>query len=140
MKVKSGYGDFSGGGPYLALLLFFAATSTVFSITLKERSLLYLAGAQAAAAIVCFLAVLLSARLYRRRVMRMMDSITRYLSIADDQTLSRYPVPVAVVRLETEELIWSNDKFIDLINGRQSLQDKRLTRIVEGFSVRWLME
>ncbi|NLT39313.1 MAG: DHH family phosphoesterase [Clostridiales bacterium] len=139
-KLRSGHSDFSVGGPYLTLLLVFAAVSAVIAVSINEHSLLYLAGAEAGTAVICFFAVFLSVKLYRRRVLRMMDSISRYLSLSDNETLARYPIPVAIISLETEELQWCNDMFLDIVQGAEGLQERRITRLIQGFSTRWLLE
>ena len=112
----------------------------MIAVSINEHSLLYLAGAEAGTAVICFFAVFLSVKLYRRRVLRMMDSISRYLSLSDNETLARYPIPVAIISLETEELQWCNDMFLDIVQGAEGLQERRITRLIQGFSTRWLLE
>jgi len=140
LKTKFGRSDFSTGVPYFALMIFFAVVCIIFAVTLKESVLYYLAGAQLAAALVCFFAVLLSSRLYKRKIMRTMHSIDRYLSLESKDTLSRYPMPVVVHIPETEEVLWYNKRFAQLLGPQVAYQHTKITELVEGFSSRWLIE
>lgn len=140
MKTKFGRSDFSSGLPYFVLMVFFAVVCMIFAVTLRERVLYYLAGAELAAAVICFMAVLLSSRLYKRRIMRTMNSINRHLSVGDRDTLSRYPMPVVVYLPDTEEVLWYNEKFADIVGEQVAYQHTKLTEMVDGYSSRWLIE
>jgi len=140
MKDKFKRGDFSAGAPYFILMIFFALVCAVFGLSLKEKILLYFAAVQAGVALICFIVTALSANLYKRRITRMMDSISKYLSLSDNETLNRYPMPVAVIRIDSGDLVWSNERFRALVGGEDGLADRNMSRLVEGFSTKWLTD
>ena len=140
MKTKLGRNNFSAGGPYFILMMFFAAVCGIFAVTLKERVLYYLAGAQFIAAVLCYLAVLFSAKLYKRRILRTINSISRHIALSDNDTLGRYPMPVVVLRPDTDEIIWYNESFGEIADRADSIRMAKISDIVSGFSSRWLLE
>ena len=106
--------------------------------SINEHSLYILAGAEAGTAVYAF-CVFLSVKLYRRAFAYDGQHIP-VLSLSDNEALARYPIPVAIISLETEELQWCNDMFLDIVQGAEGLQERRITRLIQGFSTRWLLE
>lgn len=41
---------------------------------------------------------------------------------------------------DTDEIIWSNERFLQLTDGREHLFDTTLSALVPGFETRWLLE
>ena len=50
------------------------------------------------------------------------------------------PLPMVIFQPETEEVIWSNDRFLQITGERDHLFDRKVTEAVPGFDPRWLME
>ena len=50
------------------------------------------------------------------------------------------PLPVVVFRPDTDEVIWSNKRFLKIAGDRDRVFDLKLSATVPGFDSRWLME
>ena len=50
------------------------------------------------------------------------------------------PLPVVVFRPDTDEVIWSNKRFLKIAGDRDRVFDLRLSATVPDFDSRWLME
>ena len=55
-------------------------------------------------------------------------------------TMVNAPLPMVIFRPENDEVIWSNDRFLQLTGEREHLFDTKITAAVPDFSSRWLME
>lgn len=120
-------------GLYFGVMLAFAGVTAL------------LGEAQAAAVELIVVAVLLLACLgsaYRRRreadqylkeLMDSMDQATR------DSTLN-CPLPLVMFRPDTDEVVWSNDRFLRLTGDRERMFDTRLSDLAPSFDSRWLLE
>ena len=50
------------------------------------------------------------------------------------------PLPMVIFRPENDEVIWSNDRFLQITGERDHLFDTKISAAVPEFSSRWLME
>ena len=120
-------------GLYFAVMLAFAGVTAL----LDHR--------EAAVAELVIVAVLLVAclasALRRKReadkflkdIMDSMDQATR------DSTLN-CPLPMVMFRPDTDEVVWSNDRFLKLTADRERMFDTRLADLAPSFDSRWLLE
>ena len=76
----------------------------------------------------------------KREMLSYIDSITGSMDVAAKDTMINAPLPMVIFRPETEEVIWSNDKFLHITGERDHLFDRKITDAVPGFDTRWLME
>ncbi len=60
-------------------------------------------------------------------------------SAAKDNTLN-CPLPVVMFRPDTDDVVWSNDRFLRLRGDRDCLFDTKMADLCPGFSTRWLLE
>jgi len=100
---------------------------------------------EAAVAEVTAVAVLLAAYLvsalrrkreadrYLKEIMDSMDQATR------DSTLN-CPLPLVMFRPDTDEVVWSNDRFLRLTGDEERMFDTRLADLAPSFDSRWLLE
>lgn len=70
---------------------------------------------------------------YLEQLVGSVDGATR------DSTLN-CPLPVAMFRPDTDEVVWTNERFLRLTGEREGLFDTKLTDLVPGFDGRWLLE
>ncbi len=120
-------------GLYFGVMLAFAGVTALLGET------------QAAAVELIVVAVLLLAYVasaFRRRreadqylkeLMDSMDQATR------DSTLN-CPLPLVMFRPDTDEVVWSNDRFLRLTGDRERMFDTRLSDLAPSFDSRWLLE
>jgi c-di-AMP phosphodiesterase-like protein len=84
---------------------------------------------------------------YHATTVRRKKTATDYLnnmlesldSAARDNTLN-CPLPVVMFRPDTDDVIWTNNRFLRLRNDQESLFDTKMSDLCPGFSSRWLLE
>ncbi len=62
------------------------------------------------------------------------------LSRAGKNALLDSPFPMVVFRPESGEVIWSNDRFLEVTGRREHLADVRITMAVPEFDAQWLLD
>ena len=126
-------------GLYFAVLFAFAAATAALGWN-RSAELRTLAGVELAAGAVLALAYAASgvrrrkeAAQYVKQLMDSMDQATR------DSTLN-CPLPLVMFRPDTDEVVWSNDRFLRITGDREGLFDTRLADLAPSFDSRWLLE
>ncbi len=70
---------------------------------------------------------------YLEELLGSMDEATR------DSTLN-CPLPVVMFRPDTDEVVWSNDRFLQIVGRQEGLFGTRLAELAPSFDGRWLLE
>ena len=70
---------------------------------------------------------------YLKDILDSMDQATR------DSTLN-CPLPLVMFRPDTDEVVWSNDRFLRLTGDQEGMFDTRLSDLAPAFDSRWLLE
>ena len=70
---------------------------------------------------------------YLEQLVGSMDGATR------DSTLN-CPLPVAMFRPDTDEVLWTNDRFLRLTGEQEGMFDTKMADLVPSFDSRWLLE
>ena len=117
---------------YFACLLLFAAASALFSVPV--------AVIEAAVVVVLYLYFRRTNAQRQKEILQYIDSVTCNMDTATKDTMVNAPLPMVIFRPENDEVIWSNDRFLQLTGEREHLFDTKLTAAVPDFSPRWLME
>ena len=118
---------------YLICLMMFA----VASLVLKQY---YLAGAEA---IICGVLAVYSHAMNRKSQMelqKMLESVTYNADTARNSTLTNFPLPMAVFRIEDCRVIWANQTFFESCGWKGMRYDKTITEYLPEFSGKWLLE
>lgn len=76
----------------------------------------------------------------RRQMEETVSMKVRELCQAGKNTMLDSPFPMVVFRPETGEVIWSNDRFLEVTGSREHLSDARLSMAVPEFDAQWLMD
>ncbi len=77
---------------------------------------------------------------YRRKeVTKYIESFTN-MEVASKDTMVNAPLPMVIFRPESGDIIWTNDRFLQLAGEREHLFDAKLATVVSDFDTRWLME
>ena len=50
------------------------------------------------------------------------------------------PLPMIIFRPESGDIIWTNDRFLQLTQDREHLFDAKLEAVIPSFDVHWLLE
>jgi c-di-AMP phosphodiesterase-like protein len=117
---------------YFLFLVLFAVASAFFNP--------YLALAEGAIVVVLYLYLRASTNRRRKEMLRYLENITYHMDTASKDTMANSPLPMVIFRPETDEVIWSNERFLQITGEREHLFDTKLTAAVPGFDTRWLME
>ncbi len=118
---------------YFLILLAFA----LWAVIVKQYILALAAVIVAVIAYVIFR--IDSSRRYKK-LMKLLASITRDVESAAKETMLHSPLPMVIFRPETDEVIWSNQRFLHLTGKKEHMFDARLSTAIPEFSSRWLME
>ena len=120
-------------GLYFGVMLIFCGVTALLN---KWEA----AAAELAIVAVLFVAFLTSglrrqkeAEKYLREILDSMDQATR------DSTLN-CPLPLVMFRPDTDEVVWSNDRFLRLTGDREGMFDTHLSELAPDFDSRWLLE
>ena len=76
----------------------------------------------------------------RKAILGYIDNISDDMDVAAKDAMVNAPLPMVIFRPGSEEIIWSNDGFLQITGEQEHLFDRRVTEAVPGFSARWLME
>ena len=117
---------------YFVFLLLFAAVSALFSVVV--------AVIEAAVVAVLYLYFRRSNAQRQKEIIKYIESVTCNMDTATKDTMVNAPLPMVIFRPENDEVIWSNDRFLQLTGEREHLFDTKITAAVPDFSSRWLME
>lgn len=117
---------------YFGCLIVFALLSAVFSPPLAALEL---------AVVVCLaLYSREAARRRRKEINQYLESYTGNVDSATKDTMVNSPLPMVLFRPESDDIIWTNDRFLRLSDQREHLYDTKLSALIPGFDTRWLME
>ena len=117
---------------YFLFLLLFALLSALFSLPLAVAELAVVA--------VLYLYFRSSTSKRKREVMKYLDNLTVSMDNASKDTMLNSPLPMVIFRPDTDEVIWSNERFLQMTGEREHLFDTRMSAVVPNFPTRWLME
>ncbi|MBR4879387.1 MAG: DHH family phosphoesterase [Clostridia bacterium] len=59
---------------------------------------------------------------------------------ASKTSLLDFPLPMVIIQVESSEIIWGNETFVDTIGHKDQLYGHQMNELVEGFDTRWLVE
>ena len=117
---------------YFACLILFALLSAAFSwqLALVELGLVLLLALYSRQAAVR----------RRRELNKYLDSYTGNVDSATKDTMINSPLPMVLFRPESDDIIWTNERFLRLSDQREHLYDVKLSALIPDFDPRWLME
>jgi c-di-AMP phosphodiesterase-like protein len=94
-------------------------------------------------AVVTAVVLLLMRRRNKVMQQRMRHYLERMAGGADSAARSNMlfaPLPIMVFDMETEEILWSNEDFLNLTEQREQIFESKLDTVVPGFGKKWLSE
>ena len=69
-----------------------------------------------------------------------LDELMNSLDTAARNNMLNCPIPMVMFYPETDEIIWTNDRFLRLRDGQESLFDTHMSEFCPTFNSRWLLE
>ena len=119
-------------GLYLACMVLFALASALFSVPLAVL--------EGVIVVILYLYLRRSRSMRKREMLRYIESVTTNMDAASRDTMLNSPLPMVIFYPDTDEVVWSNERFLQLTDGRDHLFDTKLSAAVPGFDTRWLLE
>ena len=117
---------------YFIILILFALASALFSLPLAVL--------EAVVVLILGLYTRTSGHKRRREITKYIENITGNVDVATKDTMVNSPLPMVIFRPESDDIIWTNDRFLRLTGDREHLFDAKLSSVVPGFDTRWLLE
>ena len=117
---------------YFVILILFALASALFSIPLAVL--------EAVVVLILGLYTRTSGHKRRREITKYIENITGNVDVATKDTMVNSPLPMVIFRPESDDIIWTNDRFLRLTGDREHLFDAKLSSVVPGFDTRGLLE
>ncbi len=114
------------------MLLIFAAVSFYFDKTV--------AIAELAITVLVYLIFRMSFLRRNREIVKYVENMMYNVDAATKDSLLNSPLPMAIVKLDSDELIWYNNEFTALTNSHDSMFETRIRDALPGVSLQWLME
>ncbi len=88
-----------------------------------------------------YLAFLLVAQRHHRQVVEAeLSSTLRELNQAGKNTMLDSPLPMVVFRPESGEVVWSNDRFLQVTAREEHIAAARINAVVPEFDAQWLVK
>jgi len=87
--------------------------------------------------------VIVLRRMFRRRqqsLSRYLDDLMDSAGSAAKSSVLNAPLPMAVFRMDTQEIIWSNDRFDQEVAGTDQDPEMRMDELIPEFDTRWMDE
>ena len=100
----------------------------------------YLAAAQGLAILIIALHLRHTTRRRKREITKYIDNLTGSVGEASKESVINSPLPMLIFRPERDEIVWSNDLFLQLTDRGDEMYDSKLSALVPDFNSRWLME
>lgn len=117
---------------YFIWLVLFTGIAFVFNPSL--------AGVQAVIIVILYIYQRHSNKVRANEVLKYIESVTSDVDTASRNTRLNAPLPMVIFQPDTDEVIWSNQLFLQLADEREHLFDTKLSSCVPQFDSRWLME
>jgi len=76
----------------------------------------------------------------KQEILEYISSVTSEMDEATKDTMLQVPLPMVIFRPENDDVIWSNERFLEMTGEKEHLFDMKITATVPAFSSRWLME
>ena len=76
----------------------------------------------------------------KKEVMAYLDHMTSGVDVASRRTLISSPLPIAIFRPDTDDIIWSNERILHLTGDPAHLFETKLSALVPSFQSQWLLD
>lgn len=117
---------------FFALCLVFAVATAYYNLWLSLGEI----------AAVLVLTLVFRAGSVRRRdeMLAYLDSMTVNVDAASRRTMITSPLPIVIFQPDTDDIIWSNERFLHLTGDKEHIFETKLSSLVPGFQSQWLLD
>ena len=120
-------------GLYFLCLALFAGASAVMGDY-------YLALAELLVVLVLFLFFRRSSSRRRKEAEKYLERLAGNVDLAAKDTMLNCPMPVVMFQPDSDDVVWSNDRFLAISGTKEHMFDTKLSAAVPEFDTRWLLE
>lgn len=120
---------------YLSLLLIFSIVTFFFG-----QHSTYLGIAEAIVVILLAFYMRITSKKRSMKLLKYIESVANNAESATNGTLVNFPLPVVIFSPNNNVILWSNSKFLSIAGSKERFFEVRITDLIPGFSVRWLLE
>jgi len=100
---------------------------------------LYIGIAELIIVIALYFYLRFSTKQRRKEIKKYLDNMSQTASNVAAAAATGYPLPMALVRIDNDEIVWSNDAFSSVWDGGNNPFANRIIDIVPNFDIRWLI-
>lgn len=100
----------------------------------------YVAAGEGVVILVLVIYAVVSNRSSQKEMMKILESVTYNADTARNNTLTNFPLPMAVFSIDNTRVIWANQMFFDCCGWSGARYDKMITDLIPTFSGKWLLE
>lgn len=118
---------------YFLVMLAFAAASAVIGQY-------YLCIGETAVTLVIYCYFMISRRNTGKQVISYIQSTMSDMDAASRESILNMPLPMTIVKLGPNEIMWANDRFMQITGGKEHFFEQKLSSLVPGFSTQWLLD
>lgn len=76
----------------------------------------------------------------KQEAMDYLDHLASGVDNASRRTMLSSPMPIAIFRPDTDDIIWSNERFLHLTGDPDHLFETKLSALVPAFQSQWLLD
>ncbi len=122
-----------------SMILYFAFL-IVFTIAAVLLGQYILAAGEALIVILLFIYSRISSNRYRKELSEYIESVSLCADNLSGDSLSNLPIPTVMFQAENYKILWTNEAFLSIADGRENVFEYKLTELAPGFSAKWLLE
>ena len=119
---------------YIAVLLVFAV------LTFLLLDCLYLAVAEAGAAVLLIIVNAIVSRRKRADLVRYIESVTYEADAAKNNTMLNFPLPIVAYLLDSGRVVWGNQDFFTICGRVEPSFGAYMSELVPAYSGKWLLD
>ena len=75
-----------------------------------------------------------------KEMLARMESVMDEVTASTKDTLMKFPLPISIVKLDSNEIIWYNDRFEEMTGAHEHLFETHFEDILPDFETHWLLE
>lgn len=75
-----------------------------------------------------------------RDVVQYVETMIYHVDAATKDSLIHFPLPMAILRLDSNEILWYNDQFLSMTGSHEHVFETHMPDIMPELSLHWLLE
>lgn len=100
----------------------------------------YVALAELVILLVLFVYLTVLRKQRKKVALALLDQLVQEQATANKESLLNAPFPMVIFRLNTEEIIWSNDLFLSVTGQKRHFFDTKISVAIPNFNFQWLAD